>query len=281
MGGSAIFVSIFVIHVRKRAFEKRFGALVKSQREQVRKRRSSLRLTHSRSVSGINGPDTGVTAETSVQLRDLHSLTSHGGEIQAHPPHIELSGSAAKTAPVPPMTPPRGGIRPGALISPQDSGDHITFVSDTSFRHDNMSRKRRGSLISFTGVGASPLKQSFHRPGQAVLSHNRTTSEYSLGTTTGTRLSLHQRNPIAREILGRNSQFHGLTLEEREQLGGVEYRAITLLSWVVPVYFVLWQFLASLGLGAWMAHYANDITQANAINPWFVSITVYIKIFTD
>ena len=36
-------------------------------------------------------------------------------------------------------------------------------------------------------------------------------------------------------VVGRNSQFHDLTEEELEELGGVEYRALKLLLWLVPV----------------------------------------------
>jgi hypothetical protein len=52
--------------------------------------------------------------------------------------------------------------------------------------------------------------------------------------------------------LGRNSQFHGLSEKERKKLGGIEYDAICLLSWVVPLYFVLFQLFGALGVGAWM-----------------------------
>jgi hypothetical protein len=35
-------------------------------------------------------------------------------------------------------------------------------------------------------------------------------------------------------ITGRNSKFHNLQEEELEELGGVEYRALMLLLWLVP-----------------------------------------------
>jgi hypothetical protein len=34
-------------------------------------------------------------------------------------------------------------------------------------------------------------------------------------------------------IVGRNSQFHDLTQEEQEELGGVEYRALGALLWII------------------------------------------------
>jgi Trk-type K+ transport system membrane component len=81
--------------------------------------------------------------------------------------------------------------------------------------------------------------------------------------------ALPWRSFLTREVTGRNAQFYGLTYEERESLGGVEYRALRFLSWIVPIYVVVWQFLGCLSLGAWMAYNAADITQANGINPWY------------
>ena len=69
--------------------------------------------------------------------------------------------------------------------------------------------------------------------------------------------------------VGRNSQFYSLTLSERERLGGVEYRAVMLLEVIVPVYFILWQLLGCIGLGAYVATYRADTTLQNGLNPWY------------
>ncbi|KAL4400439.1 high-affinity potassium ion transmembrane transporter [Malassezia pachydermatis] len=37
-----------------------------------------------------------------------------------------------------------------------------------------------------------------------------------------------------------NSHFHGLTAAQRSELGGVEYRALTLLAWLIPTYWFTW-----------------------------------------
>lgn len=70
----------------------------------------------------------------------------------------------------------------------------------------------------------------------------------------------------------RNFQFHDLRREEREQLGGYEYRSLKLLSIVVPLYFFLWQFLGCLALGAWINNHMASTTKANGINPWWLGI---------
>ncbi|KAI0931017.1 hypothetical protein AcW1_007116 [Taiwanofungus camphoratus] len=40
-----------------------------------------------------------------------------------------------------------------------------------------------------------------------------------------------------RAIVDRNSAFHGLTSEQIEELGGVEYGALSALLWIIPVYY--------------------------------------------
>lgn len=82
-------------------------------------------------------------------------------------------------------------------------------------------------------------------------------------------------------FIGRNSQFHSLTLAERERLGGVEYRAVTLLAIIVPLYFVLWQLLGSLGLGAYIANYRADTTLQNGLNPWWVGAFNAVSAFNN
>ncbi|KAI5865674.1 cation transport protein-domain-containing protein [Durotheca rogersii] len=64
----------------------------------------------------------------------------------------------------------------------------------------------------------------------------------------------------------------GLTREEREKLGSTEYRALKLLSIIVPLYFFLWQFIGCISLGAWMAHNLPQPARDNAISPWWNGI---------
>lgn len=82
--------------------------------------------------------------------------------------------------------------------------------------------------------------------------------------------SMHQL--LADKAGGRNSQFHGLTTEERERLGGCEYQALRVLSVIVPLYFVLWQLLGCLALGAWINHNLPGPPLENGINPWWLGI---------
>ncbi|KAL0950517.1 hypothetical protein HGRIS_007326 [Hohenbuehelia grisea] len=54
-------------------------------------------------------------------------------------------------------------------------------------------------------------------------------------------------------IVGRNSMFHLLTEEQLEELGGVEYRALTALLWIVAGYHILVQLIAFVIMAPYMS----------------------------
>lgn len=60
-----------------------------------------------------------------------------------------------------------------------------------------------------------------------------------------------------------------------------EYRALELLSIVVPLYFVLWQLLGCLALGAWMRGNMPDTALANGIDPWWLGVFNGVSAFNN
>lgn len=84
-----------------------------------------------------------------------------------------------------------------------------------------------------------------------------------------------------RDNIGRNGEFFNLTLKEREYLGGVEYRAVELLVVTVGMYYVLWQLLGAIALGAWIAINSPDIPAVNQQNPWWTGVFLSISAFTN
>ncbi|KAL4953161.1 cation transporter [Aspergillus filifer] len=69
-------------------------------------------------------------------------------------------------------------------------------------------------------------------------------------------LSKHTSLPglSSQATLGRNSQFLNLTAEDRERLGGVEYRSLKLLLKIVIGYFVGIHLIGVVSLAAWIRH---------------------------
>jgi len=72
-----------------------------------------------------------------------------------------------------------------------------------------------------------------------------------------------------------------LTNAEREELGGDEYKAVRLLSWLVPLYLVLWQLLSSISCGWWVAAHRAYLTRANGIGPWWTGVFNAVSAFNS
>lgn len=169
-------------------------------------------------------------------------------------------------------------------VSPDRSRNPgITFRDDTQFGPSGHStamqalppmRRQYSNLFAMQGVGARPFND---------MSRRTSLSQEMVQRINTTRPTGEGRKDISRYLdtvtgwIGRNSQFHGLSDEEREHLGGCEYRAVQLLAWLVPVYFVLWQLIGCIGCGAWVALNAPNKARANGLNPWWVRTATIMR----
>lgn len=159
---------------------------------------------------------------------------------------------------------------------------HLTFSQDTRFRASNASQvsTRRRSRLSFgtLGVGA--------RPGTSldITSVDDIPTARSINHA-GILDESDKDDPdhyfdAAEGWTSRNSQFHGLTERERERLGGYEYRAVALLAWLVPAYYVLFQLLGCLGCAAWVAYNRPDTARGNGLDPWWLGAFNAVSAFS-
>ncbi|KAI9633595.1 cation transport protein-domain-containing protein [Dioszegia hungarica] len=85
--------------------------------------------------------------------------------------------------------------------------------------------------------------------------------------------------------IGRNSRFQGLTSEQIEELGGVEYRALKLLLRIVICYWAFLQLSAFIIIAPYISagdryQYVFD-AQPNTMNIWFFSIFQSVSAFTN
>lgn len=276
MMGSAILVSAVVVHVRRKAFERKFQTIAERKRDQSRSETgaegrlsSTLPISETQSMSRTetNGKlPRGRNVKTEYSM-DGVAANGNAGEVGKQPGNME-NGSSTFDSTI---------HRHGGLDIQADGLDHghDGNRAPSSPYDDNLSRTIRFS--SQISPVMSPLRARAHSrvfSMQGVgargdlLNHPRRAS-ISLSPYPRTQTEEKAENgfPTA-AFIGRNSQFHNLTLGEREHLGGVEYRAITLLAVIVPVYFVLWQLLGSLGIGAYIARNRTRTTLQNGINPW-------------
>jgi len=68
---------------------------------------------------------------------------------------------------------------------------------------------------------------------------------------------------------------------DRQRLGGVEYEAVRFLSYVVPVYLVLWQLLGCLALGAYIHNRRPDPSGLNGLGSWWTGAFLAASAFNN
>jgi hypothetical protein len=245
--GSVIFVSAFVVHIRKKAFEKRFKSVIERQRRKRERRKSS------------RGP-LSLVSHFLMRFARSDNRTSVPGSI------IEDSGNLAIDVSRPTEEDPRGRARTIRYEGENRNSIHLN-PDKSDINGSSPSERRHNHFLSMQGAGAhsnaTARVRSGSRPSLPDLTPNL--APRSFGKRARTYLPFPSSGYISR-----NSQFHHLTNAEREKLGGCEYRAIQFLAWIVPIYFVLWQFLGCLGLGAYVAHVRPGPSRENGLNPWYV-----------
>lgn len=254
IAGSAIFVSAFVVHVRRKAFEAKIYKVAKEQKEKRGRRRFSLRsLSRNQLSSAAN------TSERNVVNGDADAISTAVEDIPSQDDATQKETQAH--------------------VSDPAKDDHISF----SPQGEPHPRPRRHShrLLNMQGVGALS-NASLHRRNslrgrdsiytsrsQAVEDDDDNEHPETLnGKELSTQVSKEFPSTGFSGFVGRNSQFHHLTEEERQALGGAEYKAVKFLSVLVPFYFVIWQLFSSIALGAYVAANRPNTALANGLNPW-------------
>ncbi|RFU32561.1 hypothetical protein B7463_g3798, partial [Scytalidium lignicola] len=283
IAGSAIFVSIATIKTRKRVFEMEFQHIVRRQRE--------LRRAHRRSISTgspTGGDSTGsLRPQSSSDINHMRSIaetlgasgdlkSTEKGEIVDNTVTSQRKDSTTTLQGIP----DEHGDREDGELSRNAGEDHISFASGPSMATRSIER-RQPRALSFVGVGASPNLTAYRVPSSETLRRRIPGVVKEIDHDVVDPREWQYPYYLTKHNTSRNGQFFDLTREEREHLGGVEYRAIKLLSWVVPVYFVAWQLLGALGLGAYMAQNKAATARGNGINPWWLGAFNAISAFNN
>jgi hypothetical protein len=252
--GSAIFVSAFVVQVRKAAFEKRFQDIVNDKKKQP----SDVRVGNDSQTHGV-----------AHELQQEHAqpstasglLAATGDSANDHKKYRDERSAR-------PLSSAEDDVRSTAAMSLAVSFSPELNLDKVKSRRSNY--RDNESVFSMQGVGARPTAsldviQTARSDEPDALRESR----HSLSSEKDDRDSQH-RFGFSTAWIGRNSQFHGLTEVEREQLGGYEYRAVQFLAWLVPAYLVLFQLLGCLGCASWIAYNQPDTARRNGLDPWWV-----------
>ncbi|KAG9770445.1 TrkH-domain-containing protein, partial [Aureobasidium melanogenum] len=278
--GSAIWVSIGVLYVRKRAFERKFAELAARRRKRLQRPRSFNFSFSKRKTSMSDADHVAAVASGAVRGRaipndqaDHEHKRSDSLSHYRSPSDERLRMSKTATRTDEGDNPERAGhIRFRADVA---VGDHADYLPHPIRRH-------RTSFLEGSGVGAKGLDN--HPRNARPVDYYKDHADES--EVDGEFLS-RSRKPINKYLdtvngyLGRNSQFHHLSDKERKKLGGIEYDAICLLSWVVPVYFVLFQLLGALGVGAWIKVNRPGMSLKNGLDPFWTGAFFAISAFNN
>ncbi|RAR04113.1 potassium transport protein TRK1/TRK2 [Stemphylium lycopersici] len=83
--------------------------------------------------------------------------------------------------------------------------------------------------------------------------------------------------------LGRNSNFVDLTEEQREELGGIEYRALKLLAVILIVFYLGWHTIGVICLAPWITHdsHYSEVVRDVGIDPTWWGFFTPASLFND
>ncbi|KAI0196439.1 cation transport protein-domain-containing protein [Astrocystis sublimbata] len=258
--GSQVIVSYFTIAFRKRIFEKRFEDIVEMERA---KRKATTSKTGA--VVGITG------AMIGLQVMGSFGKSQGRKQGQSSRPWASKRNMEPNVLPVSIPEEPASQDNSATGISGesergQPQQQHIGFLEP--IREDGPQAATTGHSIYQTHS---------HQSGNTARRRPQTMESRTsdAGFNVQTFLKEQKGN------IGRNGQFFNLSDDQREYLGGVEYRALKFLSAFVIAYFVLWQLIGAIALGAWMSVYAVDDSAVNAQNPWWAGIFLAISAYNN
>lgn len=261
--GSAIFVSSAILNIRKRAFEKRFAELAERRRNRLKVRHHNLSFSWSRRRTSVSDQRENAIISGALRGTAIEELPAdHDRTASFNSPQHGRTISEATLE----MT--EVGSQMDGIVLDNDS-NHVRFkdqlhTSEYTESRQRTTRRHHASFFEGRGVGAHGLEN--HPRNTRPMGYDTSADESAIEDDISPRQPASGLDKYVHTMngyLGRNSQIYHLTNKERRKLGGIEYDAICLLSWVVPVYFILWQLLGSLGIGAWIWVNRPGITLSN------------------
>lgn len=131
------------------------------------------------------------------------------------------------------------------------------------------SAKERG-LGGFPGpvdVTRSIIKKAFPQTVSSMTTMTRTSTIASTRSGNNQAESAEQSAPYFSfdVTVSKNSKFHDLTEAQREELGGVEYRALNVLAILLPAYWIMIILVTVLCAAPWLASNNSDAVEAREV----------------
>lgn len=197
-------------------------------------------------------------------------------------------------------------------LKPEEVEDDGSLQRVTSrLSQDSNPRRNRSNSVPPGAMNGDDHPMKYHitidvpdrqgrRPTTGASVYNRTKTNDDMGSSglrarsrTRTLGSFLSRNKDEDDIpmpylswtptIGRNSNFVDLSEEQREELGGIEYRALKMLAMILVLYFVGFHTLGWVCLMPWAVrdqHYA-DLIRADNVDPYWWGIFTPASMFND
>lgn len=242
--GHAILISLTVLVVRKRAFEAKFkGVSDERERERSTRNPSQVELQVQEPVQGSTGTD----------------LSGENGEGHGCKPRPKTSVLVQ--------------MKPGESSSREEQ----LWLDDDQKTIGGTPRHHHHRVFPMAGIGARP---DLHNHPRDAVPNVPLVAKDSVSGFKG-MLRGTQKYMASKGLVSRNSQFHDLTPAERDELGGVEYKAVSFLSVVVFLYFILFIIFGMIGVGGWLE--ANDpaVTRTNGLSPFWTGAFFAVSAFVN
>ncbi|KAF1835348.1 hypothetical protein BDW02DRAFT_523332 [Decorospora gaudefroyi] len=207
------------------------------------------------------------------------------------------------------------GLIPEAVKEEQELDRATTRLSHESnrrFSHESNHRFERSNSAPHNLNGDDrPLKNHItidlpdrQRPtGHSVYDRHKTADSDAHAPTSGMHMRSRSRSRTLTSFLsrnkdedqdpmpylswtptvGRNSNFVDLTEEQREELGGIEYRALKLLAMILIVFYLGWHTIAVICLVPWITEsaYYSGLVRDFGINPTWWGFFTASSLFND
>ncbi|KAH8742650.1 cation transport protein-domain-containing protein [Diaporthe sp. PMI_573] len=154
---------------------------------------------------------------------------------------------------------------------PADEGQDEVKPSRTTGETASMLKQRK--YVGNEGPAISAAKSIENAAGSMFVLGSRPSAERRLSST-----SQHPRPNnlpgLSKQVtIGRNSQFHDLTAEDAETLGGIEYTALKLLLKIVCGYYLGLHFLGVISLLPWIhtapSKYTDWLAECGQDKTWW------------
>lgn len=260
--GSPVLVSLVTIWYRYYIFEKRFDHIVKTERERRRRGRATGTMV------GMAGAMFGLPVMSSFGAKKSHAQRAAQDAFELSKPPSKEQHPHPHPHPHPHHHQHQESQNSTATARPPS---HLQAI-----REEEEGRRNKGGVAT---VSASAAVGGGGGPAVAAAEEPPIHRMHTRQSRNARDFNFHSFLRENKTSIGRNGQFFDLDDDQREYLGGVEYRALILLFHIVAVYFVALQFLGAIALGAWLSVHSRAITAVNAQDPWWTGIFLAVSAF--